>query len=536
VAKRRKCGRCYRVGPHLCVPRVVPVVSFFERILVHTKGRWARSPFILSPWQRDQIIRPLFGEVEFDEDYGRWIRRYRIAWLELARKNGKSELLAGIALVLLVADDEEGAEVYSAAADMGQARKVYDVAERMVELSPALSRRIQSYKQALRLVDSRTASYYEVIASDALSNLGHNPHGVIIDEVISQPDARLWEVLRTGMGTREQPMMLGATTAGNDASSFAYAEHAYSERVARDPALDPRRFVFMRNTTSTTDPFDEAQWAYANPALGDFLSINALRDEAREARNDPVKLTSFLQYRLNMWVQAATRWMPLHLWDACAGPPGTAAQLDERARGQRCFGGLDLSSKYDLTALCWLFPDLGNLALWRFWLPEEQVPVLDRLTGGLVSPWVEQGWIRTTPGATIDYDALYLQVDADRLRYRVVDLNYDPNMAAPVIRELEGRGLVSVQVQQGFAMSEPMKELMRLVQSCGLVTGGNPVARWNAECVEVKQDDRERIYYVKPRRGAVGKRIDGIAALVMAVDGVMRRGSLKPPSRRVVGF
>lgn len=339
------------------------------------------------------------------------------------------------------------------------------------------------------------------------------------------------------MGAREQPMMIAATTAGNDATSFAFAEHAYSERVARRADVDPRRLVYLRNTPSEADPFDESAWSVANPALGDFLSPAALRDEALEARNDPAKLVSFRQYRLNQWVQAATRWMPLYLWDACAGAADvTRLQLEQRARGHRCFGGLDLSAKYDLTSLCWLFPDLGNLALWRFWLPEEQVPVLDRLTGGMISPWVDAGWLTTTPGATIDYDEMYSQVDADRDSFRVTDINFDPQMAAPVIREFERRGLISVQVTQGFALSEPMKELMRLVQSRHFCHGGNPVARWNAECVEVKTDDRERIYFVKPRRGAVGKRIDGVAALVMAVDGVMRRGADSAKRRRVVSF
>ena len=543
AGRRRRCdgrfpdgGTCQALGAHLCEARAGRVVSVFQEILVHTKGRWARSPFILTPWQRDEIIRPLFGEVEWSEEFGRWVRRYRIGFCELSRKNGKSELLAGIALVLMVADSEEEAEVYGAACDRDQARKVYDVAERMVELSPLLSRRITAYSQAKRMVDSRTASYYQAIPADAAGNLGHNPHGIIFDEVITQPDSKLWDALRTGMGTREQPLMVAGTTAGDDVTSFAFAEHEYCRRVEADPEFDRRRLVFLRNTPREADPWDEANWAHANPALGHFLSIEALRDEALEARNDPAKEASFRQFRLNQWVQAATRWMPLHLWDLCIGTPGTSDELDARPVRQRCFGGLDLSSKYDLTALCWVFPDLQNLALWRFWLPEEQVPLLDRLTGGLVSPWVRAGWIRTTPGASIDYEALYDQVDADRERYRVIDLNYDPMMAAPVVQQFEKRGLVSVQVQQGFALSEPMKELMRMVQSRQFVHGGNPVARWNAECVESKTDHRERIYFVKPARGSVGKRIDGIAALVMAIDGVMRRASVTRPKRTAAGF
>jgi phage terminase large subunit-like protein len=538
-AEQVRCDRpdCRGLGPHRCLPRAQRVIDVFERVLVHTKGRWARQPFILEPWQREGIIVPVFGDVEWSEEYEQWVRRYQLAWLEVARKNGKSELLAGIAIVLLVADDEEGAEVYGAAQDREQARKVYDVAERMVELSPHLSKRLHPYVQSKRIVDPNHGGVYQIVSSDAPGNLGHNPSGVVFDEVLTQPDDGLWTSFRTATGTRAQMLMVAATTAGNDQESFAYHEHEFSEKVWRDPELEPRRFVFMRNTPMEADPFEERNWHHANPALGSFLSLQSLRDAALEARNDPVKEVAFRQFRLDQWVRGASRWMPMHLWDLCVGPAGKASteELDERVAGQRCWGGLDLSAKYDLTALCWLFPAL-NQVLWRFWLPEEQVPVLDRLTGGAVGQWVQAGWIVATPGATIDYGAFYDQVDADRERFAVQDLNYDPLMAAPIIRELESRGLQAVQVSQGFALSEPIKEVMRRVQARELVHGGNPVARWNAECVEVKQDNRERLFLVKPRRGATGKRIDGIVALVMAVDGVMRRGNVEPARRRVFGW
>lgn len=532
-----RCDRCALAGEHLCRPRAQRVVDVFAKVLVHTKGRFARQPFILDDWQRDEIITPIFGMVEWSEEFEQFVRRYDLAWLELARKNGKSELLAGIAIVLLVADDEEGAEVYGAARDREQARKVYDVAERMVELSPILRKRLTPHTAVKRLVDERHGGVYQIISADAKGNLGHNPSGILFDEVITQPDDALWNALRTASGARAQLLMVAATTAGDDEESFAAHEHEYSERVAREPDYDRRRFVFMRNTPKNVDPYDEKHWPHANPALGRFLSWQSMRSLAAEAINDPVKETAFRQFRLNQWVQAATRAIPRFLWDACVGPAGPAsvpAELDARALNQRCWGGLDLSAKYDLTSLCWLFPAL-NLALWRFWLPSEQVEYLDKLTGGALKPWVDAGWIQATPGATIDYDAFYEQVDADRQRFKVQDLNYDPNMAAPIIRELEKRSLKAVQVAQGFALSEPIKELLRMVKARELVHGGNPVAGWCAENVETKQDHRERLFFIKPRRGATGKRIDGIVALVMAVDGVMRRDKA-PERRRVVGF
>ncbi|HSR86296.1 MAG TPA: terminase large subunit, partial [Streptosporangiaceae bacterium] len=284
----------------------------FSEILVHTKGRWARQPFVPRTWQRNDILVPLFGTVEWSAVLGRWVRQYRIGWIELARKQGKSELLAGTALVLLVADDEEGAEVYGMARDVGQARKVYDVAERMVELSPILSRRLRVYKQAKRIVDPKTGSYYEVVPADAAGNLGANPHGVIFDEVLTQPNRDLWDAYVTSFGTRDQPLMVAATTAGDDPVGLCASEHAYGERIVKQPHLDRRRFVYMRNNPPDVDWADERTWKHANPALGQFLQVQTLRDEARAAKLSPEKLRSFLQFRLNVWLpDAVSDWISL---------------------------------------------------------------------------------------------------------------------------------------------------------------------------------------------------------------------------------
>lgn len=517
-------------------------MQVFERVLVHTKAQWARRPFLLEDWQRFDILLPLFGWVEWSEEFECWVRSYRLLWLELARKNGKSELLAGIALVLIIADDEESAEVYGCAVDVPQASRVFDVAERMVELSPLLSKRITSYKSTRRLFDPRTNSFYQVIPADAAGNLGQNPHGIVFDEVQDQPDGSLWDALKTGFGTRRQPLLIGSGTAGEIDKEWAWREHQYSERIAADPGLDPTRLCYMRNTPMDADPFDERNWHYANPALTGkrpFLSLRVLRDEAREAKNEPRKEHSFRRFRMNQWQQAGSRWMPYGVWDRCAGIIGaTPEELDERAIRQRAFGGLDLSATSDLTSLCWLFPDLGRFAVWRYWLPEAMIEPLDRLTNGNVSAWVKARWITATPGSVIEYDDVYKRIEEDRKRYRVVDLNYDRWSAAPIIQELEKRGLTSVQVAQGYALNAPIREVMKWAQADPpqLLHGGNPVSRWNVLSVEVHEDRFERQELIKPRRGATGARIDGLVALVLAADGVMRRGNVKPPSRKAVGW
>jgi phage terminase large subunit-like protein len=531
-----ECACGSRETPHRCGPRAKRVSDVFAKVLVHTKGRYARAPFKLARWQHDEIISPLFGTVEWRKDLAAWARQYRIGWIELARKNGKSELLAGIALTLLVADDEEGAEVYGAACDRDQARKVYDVAERMVELSPLLARRLKVYKQAKRIVDLRTGSYYETIAADAAGNLGHNPHGIVFDEVITQPSSELWDALRTGMGARSQPLMVAATTAGTDLSSFAATEHDYCARILEQPTLDPRRFVFMRNTPLTSDWREEKHWSHANPALGDFLSLEALRDEAREATLSPTKEVTFCQFRLNMWRQGATRFMPSEAWEMGAG-------LIDRAQlgGRKCYGGLDLAAVADLTSLCWYFPPDNHheraVMVWRHWVPEAVVPNLDDITGGQFSLWAKAGWCTIAEGDVVDFEDVHRCIAADSQSFRPVTLGIDRWNSTATTNWLTTHvpKLAVERVAQTFSgLSSGMKEVMRQCRLGSLNHGGDPVARWCWLSVEVKADENENVRPVKPDRGRARYRIDAVPSSVMAIDGWLRRPE-KPP-RRAAGF
>lgn len=516
---------CRKRGDHFCTPRADKVSAFFSELLVHTKGRWARHPFDLEQWQADEIVRPVFGTVLWDVEEELYVRRYQIVWIEVARKNGKSELMAGIALYLLVADDEEGAEIYGCAKDKDQARKVFDVAKRMVELSPLLSRRLRVQAQAKRIVDERSASYYEVVAADAAGNLGHNPHGIVFDEVLTQPNADLWEAMKTAMGARPQPLMVAATTAGNDPASFAKREHDEMVRVLEDPERSRRTFVYLRNVPKDADPWDESLWPMGNPALGSFLKLSVLRDEAQEARNDPLKENSFRQFRLNQWVQQVTRYVPLDLWDdnkdeIAANPEW----LLPRLRGKACWAGLDLSSKLDLTAWTLLFED--GTVLWRLWCPDEAVPQLDRETDNRFSQWVNEGWITATDGDVIDYDRIYDTVQKDAEQFVIRSASYDKWSGEPVRQEIVSRtGLEMFESGTTYErMTQPMKELMRMLKAHELNHAGNPVARWMADNLEAKtpRDDPERIRPVKPDRGKTGKRIDGMVSLLFAIESSTR--------------
>jgi phage terminase large subunit-like protein len=519
-------------------------MRFFAELLVHTKGPHKRTPFLLRPWQEHEIIRPLFGEVVWSTEWRCYVRRYRIAYIVVARKNGKSELAAGILLYLLVGDDEEAAEVYSAAKDTKQAGKVFEPALRMMQLAPLLSARLVHNKNARRIIDERTASHYEIITADAKGELGHNPHGFNLDEVLSQPDGSLWEAMTTAAGTRLQELLFATTTETNDPSSFGAELIDEAERVQEDPARAPHILAYVRKLPSSddqldrlrrlhpghpdlpvsVDPFDEANWKWPNPGLDEFKSRDAMRRQALEARNDPAKENGFRQYQTNQRVQQVTRYVPIDLWDANVGElAASPGWVVPRLLGRRCWAGLDLSAKLDLTAWCLLFED--GSAWWRYWCPESMVKPLDDHTGGQFRQWCDQGWVTVTDGNTIDYDRIYSDVEVDHGRFAISDITYDKWSGEPVRQEIEKRtGLTMIESNTTFErMTPPMKEFMRLLKLEALRHGGNPVSRWMADCLEAKspRDDPDRVRPVKPERQQSGKRIDGMPALFFAIDSRM---------------
>ena len=517
-------------------------VRFFERALLHTKGRWARSPFILDDWQADDIIRPLFGTHRWDDQFGQWVRSYNEAWIEIARKNGKSEILAGIALYLTCADGEYSSEVYGAAKDREQAGAVFNVAAEMVRLSPPLRKILTVIDSRKTIVHKATNSFYRVIAADALGNLGWNPHGIIFDEIISQPNGDLWDALRKGMGTRTQSLLVAATTAGDDPASFASVEHEVSVAVLENPDRMPNRLVYIRNIPADLDALDEKHWPLANPALDTFLSRETLRQEAREARENPTKAASFAQFRGNQWGNSATRWFTAGGWARNGG-----LIVPEDLEGLECFGGLDLAATTDLAAyVLWfpsdlaleaslhpdeldpsdLHPDERHRAIFHFWTPQANVELLDAYTGRKFSQWVKQGFVDVVDGAVIDYDLIHETILQTWDRYGLVDITVDRWNSTTSLNWAQQEGIPMFPMSQTFAaLSPPSKELERIVLASLLNHGGNPVASWNANAVEVKKDNNENIRPIKPNRSKVGKRIDGIVALIMALDGWLRRGN-----------
>ena len=534
---------CRKRGDHLCESRAKHARLFFEEVLVHTKGRYARKPFRLAKWQWLDIIRPLFGFVVWSSEFEMYVRRYRVAWIELGRKNGKSELLAGIMLYLLVADGEESAELYGVARDKKQAALVFNVASRMVTLSPILSKRLSVKEHNRRIIDPKLNGVYEVIAADEMGALGSNPHGVAADEILAWRDRGMWDAMRTGMGSgaRVQPMMVAATTAGTRSTKFALEMHEEMLRVQDDPERAPHVFAYIRNAPDKADPWDESQWKLPNPALGDFLSLAAMREEALEAKNNPAQENSFRQFRLNQWVSQASRWMPMHLWDDCSGDIWLAPDHGREAlAGKVAWFGFDLAAKFDLTSWCLLVPD-GDIVhmLWRFWLPEDALPDLDRDNDGAFSRWARDGWITVTEGNVVDYERIYADIEADGQTFTLVAGDADQWSMAPVIQAVQAKvGVEDVLAYTNnyASMTGGMDDLMALVRSSELEHHSNPVAKYCFESVEVMKApyNPELIRPVKPDRKTSRFRIDAVPSASMACAAWKRAPMVEKKRHRMV--
>jgi phage terminase large subunit-like protein len=496
-------------------------VAFFSEALVHTKGDYYGKPFRPSRWQRDEVLAPLFGEVFYDEPRQRYVRRYRLLYLCVARKNGKSELIAGMVLYLLVADGERGAEIYGLALDMNQAGLVYNVARQMVRLSPSLAERLDVRHSVRRIVDEATGSFYSVVASDALGNLGSNPSAGYIDELLAQPNRDLYDVLRTGLGTRAQPLIMLATTAESDSMGFAASERQWSQRVREDPQLEPERLSVIFQANEKADWTLPSTWRQANPALGDFLDIRTLTAECHAAKGNPVQERAFRQFRLNQPVTSVGRAITIPIWDASAGER-TVTQIAEDFAGRTCFGGLDLASTQDLAAYALVFPDDegGYSILWRHFLPSAAFVDLAKRTGGAASLWVSQGLLTVTEGNVLDYAAIKTALAIDRDRYPIQQLAFDRWQAIQLSGELMEAGWPMRAYEQGFgAMAAPTSELLRLVGLGLFHHGGSQIMRWQAGNAVTQSDATGNIRFSKAKSM---EKIDGLVAAVMGLDGAVR--------------
>lgn len=478
------------------------VLRFFD-FLRHSKGEWGGQAFILSPWEQ-AYLWVLFGWRKKDGS-----RRFRISYLEVARKNGKSTLAAGVALYLLDGDKEPGAEVYSAATKRDQAKIVHGEACRMVRASTMLKQFITVRTDNMFVLD--TNSKFEPLSSDYNSLDGLNIHGAIVDEVHAHKTRDLWDILETATGARRQPLMFAITTAGVSRQGICRELHDYLEKVL-EGSLEDDSFCGIIFTLDEEDDYtDERVWVKANPNLGVSVKLDDLRDKIRKAREAPAALNAFLRLHMNVWTQAETRWIDPDAWAAC----GEQTPLED-LRKEPCYAGLDLSSTTDISAFVLKFPRTGDALGW-FWIPEDEMEKRERRDRVPFSAWVLHGYVEATPGNVIDYEYIRQRIKQVASEFRGLrEIGYDPWNATQLAIQLEEDGFQVVPVRQGFqTLSPAAKELEREIMSGELKHGGNPVLRWMAANVVLAIDPAENI---KPDKAKSAERIDGIVALCMAIS------------------
>lgn len=510
-------------------------VAFFRDYLVHTDGLWAGRPFRLTPWQEFEIIRPLFGWMRWSSQWKQWVRRYSRADIWLPRGNGKSEIAAGIALLLELADGEAAAEVYGAAEDRDQAGIIYRVAAQMVRLSPVLSRRrgLRPLDSVKRIVDEQTGSFYRALPRDEMGtgSQGFRVHGAIIDEYHVQKSKALTDALRKGMGKRTQPLYLMITTAGADPHSPEAEEYAYAKKVLAGEEHDPNLFVYIREAPEDADPFDEAVWFACNPALGDFLSIETLREEAREARAKPSELNAFLQYRLNRHVRQVTRYIPMDAWDATAGMDPENDDLS----GRSWYAGLDTAAETGIAAFVLVGEDDEGTVdvVCRFWVPGDDIEDREKRDRAPYRTWEREGRIEFTDGNVIDYAAVKDGIEQTADRYPINEVGYRRFGATQLVQELDAEGFTCIPIISSPAqMAEATKYMLDLILSGRLRHGGHPVLRWMADALVVRGDHDGNI---KPDQRESPGMIPGMLALVRALDRAMRNQEMGPLISVVTG-
>ena len=504
------------------------------------------APFKLIDWQR-QAVMEFYGEMVGDEadPAGSYIRRYQYLYLEIAKKNGKSELAAALGVYHLYADGEINGEVYVVAADRDNAGIVYAAAKWMVEHSPALKKRSRIVDSTKTIYDTVSGSKLKVLSSEAYSKHGYKPSCVIFDELHAQPNRDLWDVMTFGAGdAREQPVWIVLTTAGDDPDrkSIAWEVHEKAlsilrcrEGRAREGDLDDPRWLPIiyglgliedEDELKNIDIYDEDLWRRCNPSIGRTVKLSTIRAEAQEAKRSEAAERLFRWLRLNQWIATHTvGWIPVTIYDKTQwNPEGCASWRDavRLLRGKRCYGGADLSKSTDLTALTLLFPPQDGLdswvALFTGWIPLDDIEARERADHAPYRDWIRAGFLHGCEGDVINYDDVLQTIVQAAEDYDLRMIGFDPYLSATLTQritaQLAGKPTQVVEIPQGIrSISPPMKEMETLIREHKMLHIHNTAARQCFANVQCVTDDNENIKPTKKRsRGRIDITVSWIIA------------------------
>jgi len=484
------------------------ICSFIE-LLPHTKGRWARTKerIKLEPWQIF-ILTTVFGWLRTEAD----LRRYRRAYEEVARKNGKSAKSSGIALYLFGADNEPGAEVYSAATTRDQARIVFDDARRMALREPEMCEALGIEVLQHQLIVEEEACKFLPLSAEGSTLDGLNIHGGIIDELHAHKTRDVFDVIDSATGARDQSLLWMITTAGTDRTGICYEQRTHVTKILEGVIEDETFFGIIFTLDDGDDWSDPAVWGKANPNLGVSVLVDDMEMACRKAMSMPSAVANFLTKRLNVWVNADSAWMDMRAWDRCENKE---LRLEDQ-RGEECFIGLDLASKVDIAAEALLFPPSERHQKWRlfgrYYLPERAV---ENSTNSQYDGWRRRGLLTVTDGEVTDYDEIEADILADCSMFAVGEVAYDPFQATQLSGHLVAQGVPMTEMRPTVLnFSEPMKQLEALVLTGQLEHNGDPVMTWMISNVVAHLDKKDNIY---PNKERPENKIDGPVAAIMAL-------------------
>lgn len=496
-------------------------VRWIETYCSHVKGGKGGAPFILEQWQKDDIIRPLFGTVNEDGT-----RQYRFAYIEVPRKNGKSTLCAALALYMLCADGEPGAEVISAAGDRNQARIVFEVAQGMIRQNRSLSSRLNLRQYGIKYGQN----WYKAISAEANTKHGFNAHAVIYDELHTAPDRELFDVLRSSVGARDQPLFLAITTAGHDVNSICFEVHEYALKVRSGEIDDPTFLPVIYAADRDDDWTDPATWAKANPGFGTICKREYFEQEVARCQANPRQVNTFLRLHLNIWTASESRWLTDEEFMR-----GAEAVPDEVLAPLPCYIGLDLSSTKDLTAVAFMWHDERRDVMYlrcHHFVPEDKARSRTQSGGIDYYTFERLGFVTITEGNVTDMIAVreYIQREADR--WNVAALAFDRWISHLVVPFLDG--IDCEPFGQGYAsMSFPTKEFERLMCQGRIIHGGHDVIRWQIGCVQLSRDEADNVKITKKKLSESNK-VDGVVASVMALGILLHRAQDSDPLLEIV--
>jgi phage terminase large subunit-like protein len=498
--------------PYWFEPQLANRVCQFIELLPHVKGEWARTRqrLELAPWQIFRLTT-VFGWIN-SEGY----RRFKAAYSEIPRKNGKSSETSGVGLYLLTADGEPGAEVYSAATTRDQAQITWKDAKQMVDRTPGLQARFGVKTSSHTVYVDSTNSVFRSLSRDQGGNHdGLNVHGGLIDELHAHKTREIFDVIETGTGARLQPLLWMITTAGFNRAGICYEQRAYVTKILENVVQDESYFGIIYTIDETDDWSDPAVWPKANPNWGLSVNPDDIERKARKAMTMASATNNFLTKHLNVWVNADTAWMDLQAWERCGNPALTL----EGCAGRKAFIGLDLASKIDVAALMVVIEDDdgGFTTFGKYYIPEDAA---EDGRNQHYAGWARQGLVTLTPGATTDF--AFIEDDLRELAnlLDIQSVGFDPWQATYLATRMLEEGMPMIEYRQTVQnMSEPMKTLEALTLEGRIRHNGDPVLTWMMSNVVAHLDAKDNIY---PRKEFPENKIDAVVALIMALGRAIR--------------